>query len=421
MAMMSRSIASAPMARPLCPGSVKRDADASMPMSAEGECSSRPRHLDQDSEAGGKRMKYSSGPDLPEVAITPVIEELSFQLSSALAAYSFPCSLLSDLSGTLIRHLHLAGCAFRPAAKLSCLRSLTQLHLYHVGIKEDELGCLLSSCPVLELFAFGNCSGITCLKIPCTLDRLRRLHIISCNALRAIESKAPNLFSFYFAGKRVQLSLGEPLQLEKLVLSHPQALDDARATLPSIAPNLQTLRITSCLGASNTMMHSRFLYLKFLSIWVHTFPFHDVNDYMSLVSFLDACPSLETFALTTPTEPMEHESIIGDPSHLRRMPGHRHGKLKSMKVLGFNSAKSLIELTVHIIENAGSLESLSLDTTYYAVRCSDGISDTCSSIRERTRMEAPRALLAIQTHIQGKVPSTVKLDVLEPCSRCHAS
>lgn len=143
-----------------------------------------------------------------QVAITPVIKELSFQLSSALATYNFPCSLLSDLSGNSIRYLHVAGCAFHPAARLGCLRSLTQLHLYHVGIKEDGLGCLLSSCPVLELFAFGNCSEITCLKIPRMLDRLRKLHIVSCNALRAIESKALNLFSLYFVGKRVQLSLG---------------------------------------------------------------------------------------------------------------------------------------------------------------------------------------------------------------------
>uniref|UniRef100_A0A0A9GCL8 At1g61320/AtMIF1 LRR domain-containing protein n=1 Tax=Arundo donax TaxID=35708 RepID=A0A0A9GCL8_ARUDO len=34
-------------------------------------------------------------------------------------------------------------------------------------------------------------------------------------------------------------------------------------------------------------------------------------------------------------------------------------------------------------------------------------------------MEAQRAVLAIRTYIVPKVPSTVKLHVLEPCS-CHA-
>ncbi|EEC84363.1 hypothetical protein OsI_30893 [Oryza sativa Indica Group] len=34
-------------------------------------------------------------------------------------------------------------------------------------------------------------------------------------------------------------------------------------------------------------------------------------------------------------------------------------------------------------------------------------------------MEASKALFAIRTYIEGKVPSTVRLNVVEPCSRCH--
>jgi hypothetical protein len=114
-------------------------------------------------------------------------------------------------------------------------------------ISEDELWCLLSSCSALEQFGFGNNNEITCLKIPCVLQRLRDLRVVGCDKLRAIESKAPNLFSFTFLGERVQLSLGESLQLKKLTMSYSFALDDARDTLPSTMPNLESLEIISYL------------------------------------------------------------------------------------------------------------------------------------------------------------------------------
>lgn len=115
---------------------------------------------------------------------------------------------------------------------------------------------------------------------------------------------------------------------------------------------------------------------------------------------------------------MEHESIFRDPSPLRRMPGHRHDKLKSVTIIGFNSAKSLIELTVHIIENAGSLESLTLDTADCSLGCSDSETKRCSTLGQSTLMEVPRALFAIRRYVEGIVPSAVKLAVLEPCTRC---
>uniref|UniRef100_A0ACD5XNL8 Uncharacterized protein n=1 Tax=Avena sativa TaxID=4498 RepID=A0ACD5XNL8_AVESA len=354
-----------------------------------------------------------------QVAITPAIEELSLVLSSNETTYSFPCPLLTDQCGHSIRYLHLGGCVFRPAVRLGCFSSLVNLLLYNVRINEDELRVLLSSCSALEQFGFGHNNEITCLKIPCMLQRLRDLRVVACNKLRAIEIKAPNVSSLSF-GKRVQLSLGESLQLKKLAMSYLCALHDAHGTLLSTMPNLETLYITSHLENNIPIMQSQFLCLKYLTVTVYGYTYPNINDYISLIPFLDASPSLETFVLNA-LEPMEHKSIFRDRSHLRRMPGHRHDKLKSVTIIGFNSAKSLIELTVHIIENAVSLESLTLDTVGCALRCSDSYIDKCIAMRESTRKEVPSALLAVQKYIQCKIPSTVKLDVLEPCGRCHAS
>lgn len=114
---------------------------------------------------------------------------------------------------------------------------------------------------------------------------------------------------------------------------------------------------------------------------------------------------------------MVHESIFTD-SQLRHIPGHRHGHLKSVKITGFSSAKSLVELTCYILNNAVSLECLTLDTIY-GPRCDQDKYRRCFPMIDGVLTEAPRGLAAIRTYIEDKVPSTVNLIVLEPCSRCH--
>ena len=55
---------------------------------------------------------------------------------------------------------------------------------------------------------------------------------------------------------------------------------------------------------------------------------------------------------------MEHVSIFTDPSDLRK--GQQHHKMKRVKILGFTSANSLVELTCHFLESITSLEHLTL-------------------------------------------------------------
>ncbi|BAF18069.2 Os05g0535300 [Oryza sativa Japonica Group] len=115
---------------------------------------------------------------------------------------------------------------------------------------------------------------------------------------------------------------------------------------------------------------------------------------------------------------MEHDVISEDSSHLRQMPGHHHDTIKNVKIM--------VELTCHILENATSLEGLTLDTIFDgnnnpADRLSVHEVGRCGRIHSPMVMEAKNALLAIERYIVGKVPSTVKLDVLKPCSWCHTN
>jgi hypothetical protein len=119
---------------------------------------------------------------------------------------------------------------------------------------------------------------------------------------------------------------------------------------------------------------------------------------------------------------MEHVSIFSDPLDLRKMQGHQHHKMKTVDIVGFTSAKSLVELTCHIVESVTSLECLTLWTHQSSSRCSEpgNKSNKCSPLPVHVLMEAQRALLAIRTYIEPKVPCTVKLSVVETCRRCHA-
>ncbi|KAF8781035.1 hypothetical protein HU200_001007 [Digitaria exilis] len=335
-----------------------------------------------------------------QIALKPGIREVTLWLSETNRKYNFPCSLLS----------------------VGPLRSLTSLHLWHVSSTWDELKCLLFNSLALEQLELVHCKEIACLKIPCSLQRLSNLSVFECLDLNVIESKAPNLSTLFLRGHRLNFSCVETLQVKKLDILRSNFIQDARTKLPSLMPNLETLVIISGSEVVDApMLPTKFLYLKHLTIWLMFRPTSRPYDCLSLVSFLDASPSLETLvhlAKVYVTQLcMVHELMRAD-SQVRHMPEHRHACLKSLKISGFSSAKSLVELVCYILKNAVSLECLTLDTVY-GHRCDQGKYKRCIPMSDNLLMEAPRALLAIRRYIENKVPSTVEFIVLKPCSRCH--
>ncbi|CAL5009633.1 unnamed protein product [Urochloa decumbens] len=354
-----------------------------------------------------------------QIAVTPGIEELTLKLCHGEMQYNVPCKLFSDGVQSSIRYLQLSLCAFHPKAELGPLRNLTSLQLHSVRISGDELECFLSKSPALEQLHVSACHEIMALKIPCVLLQLHCLKVSDCRKLQVIESKARNLSSFILMGAVVKVSLGETLQMKNLCMSHPNLICSARAELPSTMPNLEILSIGSFDQRVNTpMLPTKFLFLKHLSISLKfTSPSYD---YFSLVSFLDASPSLKTWLLDVACPTMRHESFFGSSSELRQISEQHHGSLDTMKIKGFHSAKSLIELTCYIIKNAKSLGCLTLDTTFGELKCDSGmIGGRCAEMPKDFLTEAGRGAAAIRAYIEDKVPPEVKLTVVEHCRRCH--
>lgn len=352
------------------------------------------------------------------VAVKPGIEELNLTIWHPLKEnYKFPRSLLSDGVRNSLRCLKLGRCTFQPTAELGPFLNLTSLRLSHVCITEDELQVLLSNSLALEKLELIGCKGIVCLRIPCELQHFSCLRTSGCMSLKLIECKAPNLSTLVFCGKP-KLLLGEALLMKTLRMSHSDVICYARTELPSIMPNLDTLDLCSSDEVVDTpVLPTRFLCLKHLTIYLLSVP--SPYDYFSLVSFIEASPSLETLSLDVLKKPMDNETVFGHFPHLRQMTEDQHRHLKNVKITGFSSAKGLVELTCYILKNAVSLDFLTLDTNCGTTsRCSDNGIGRCPSKGNGLR-EARRVLWAIRTYIENKVPERVKFTVVEPCSRCH--
>ena len=185
-----------------------------------------------------------------QIAVTPRIQELTLVLARftepiAKSYYNFPCSLLSDGSGSLIQLLHLCCCTFRPTAKLGCFGSLKRLHLISVHISGDELGCLLSGSLALEQLRLKHCHEIIYVKVPFLLQQLSYIEVYDCRQLQVIESKAPNVRSLRFTNERLQLSFRESLLVKNIYMHNSNVLCHACVELPSISPNLETATIVS--------------------------------------------------------------------------------------------------------------------------------------------------------------------------------
>uniref|UniRef100_A0A0E0GJ26 At1g61320/AtMIF1 LRR domain-containing protein n=1 Tax=Oryza nivara TaxID=4536 RepID=A0A0E0GJ26_ORYNI len=204
--------------------------------------------------------------------------------------------------------------------------------------------------------------------------------------------------------------------VKRMRYSGPDLPEDIWHHIHSLLP-LQDAARAACMVDTPTGP-GKFLHLRYLRITFATWRFSWAYDYFSLASFLDASPSLETFILCI-SQKEKHDLTFKDPICLRQIPEHRHDKLKNVKITGFSATRSLVELICHIMENTTSLECLTLDTLCTQLRCSDGNIDVCLPLDQDVIKGVHNSLLAIRTYIEGKIPSTVKFNVREPCSRCH--
>ncbi|CAN6372203.1 unnamed protein product [Urochloa humidicola] len=357
--------------------------------------------------------------------LKPGIEELAFEMSilKKRAEYNFPCSLLSNETGGSLQSLHLTSCAFHPRTTLGCNKSLTSLYLYYVRITGEELGQFVSSCNTLVQLLISRCNDIVCFRVPCVLHHLNHFHVTRCQKLRVIEINAPKLSNFVCGDDLPQISLGAEVKHITMIGSRANAIRYARTKLPAFMPAVERVTVESVSEKVMTpMMPSKFHHLNYLNIYLVDVQL-DRQDYFCLVSFLEASPALETFILRIQTDnALRYDSVFRDLDkaqlHLRQMPECLHHNLKNVMITGFTSAKSLIELTRHIVENALALECLTLDTAISCGRRTSAKTDKCWHMSLEGLREAQKGVEAVRRCIEGIVLPSTNFKALEPCSEC---
>uniref|UniRef100_A0ACD5Y3R3 Uncharacterized protein n=1 Tax=Avena sativa TaxID=4498 RepID=A0ACD5Y3R3_AVESA len=332
------------------------------------------------------------------------IKELSLMMPSLKKkGYIFPCWVLSDeAAASSVQFLDLNGCAFRTTAALGCLRSLRKLHLSFVDITDEGLGHLLSKASALEEMDIFNCSKIICLKLPCTLQQLKLLRVTLCESLQAVDINAPKLSTFHFIGTLVEFSTADASPLKDVTLASfapSRTLSFARARLPAIARNVISLTLRSVGENVNTpMLISKFPCLTKLEIDIRRSQRAFLSfDVLSLFSFLDASPSLDSFILHVGQEALRQDDLVdgGDNTNNQRWkPQCRHDRLRQVTITGFCSDKSMIHFVIYILENSPSLECLTLDTIPGSDRSCGiiGKMGRCSRMSETSIAEAHRAV-----------------------------
>uniref|UniRef100_A0ACD5W4A4 Uncharacterized protein n=1 Tax=Avena sativa TaxID=4498 RepID=A0ACD5W4A4_AVESA len=282
------------------------------------------------------------------------------------------------------------------------LRRLKILHLTGVHITEEALEHFLSKSVALEQLEIFQCRNIICLTIPCALQQLKILKVEWCLVLQAVEINAPKLSTFYYSGTALLgISVRDSSQLKDVQLLYPSCiLYYARTRLPSIARNVKSLTLISCGENVNTpMLPSKLSRLKKLEIkLIGSKPaFSPQYDALSLVSFLEASPALDSFILHISRDVMSHDSVADDYVYLRRKLEFRHEHLRRVLITGFRASKSLVELVIYILESVPSLEGLTLDTTNCFVGAMTG-----------SVAEAQVAVEVAGRCIAGRVPAGVE-------------
>ncbi|TVU44580.1 hypothetical protein EJB05_04025 [Eragrostis curvula] len=356
-----------------------------------------------------------------QIAVKPGIEELAVELSRK-AVYNFPSSLLWDeMGGATVQSLRLSSCSFHPTTAIGCSKNLTSLCLYLVRITGEELGQFVSNCLSLIRLSISNCNDIICFKVSCPLHQLDYLQVTYCEMLQVIEISAPKLSTFVYGENLVRISLGAEVKCISLVgCQQPNMICQSRIEVPSFMPVVERLTVKSGGEMVKTpVMPSKFLCLKYLDIFV--LESLCGYDYFSLVSFLVASPLLETFIFHVECcDGLHFDSILSDVDrdqlHSRQMSECRHDNLKNVRITGFSSAKSMIELVSYIVQNTSALCCLTLDTARGCGR-RNGKIDRCSYMSKEALMEAQNAV-KFARHIQGSIPSSASFHILVPCSKC---
>ncbi|KAK6116438.1 hypothetical protein DH2020_049900 [Rehmannia glutinosa] len=238
---------------------------------------------------------------------------------------------------------------------------LKKLSLNCVNVNGEALEFFLRQCPLLEHLSVSRSLELTALKIIGPFPSFKRLEIISCHNLNSVEIRDANLVHLTYRGYKIQFLLENVPMLVEMFIGGmiTNDLKDVLLMLSSYLPQLEILGIrrrSNFTWKETTIFYStvKMSNLKQLLVEVHVF---DDESLLSLTNLIRASPCLERFVL---------EAYRDEPKFVKRklkkiVTPYIH--LKELKFVGYFGVKSDLELVMHFLENAASLEKVVVDSS----------------------------------------------------------
>ncbi|XP_059662117.1 putative FBD-associated F-box protein At5g56690 [Cornus florida] len=283
--------------------------------------------------------------------------------------------------------------------------SLTALRLVGVDITEEMLENFLFNCPFLEQLGIVGTKCLVNLKISGPSLKLKCLEISQCLSLENLEISAINLVSFAYKGRETGVHFKNVPLLSEL----------------SIGGEFCPPFVFGCCKHSSSLPQIEKLKLKYLQE-IQRFPKYcrDLGNLkqvefffvgsggdclLSFTSVIKASPNLSKFSVRMHLAPVYREIIreVDERTYLHAVKEAtkcHHQCLKVVELCGFNGISgSEVELVLHILEIAASLEKIIIDTRLVIP----------SEFSREAQIEAARERAR---QLKTRLPATIELVIL---------
>ncbi|CAK7356810.1 unnamed protein product [Dovyalis caffra] len=176
-------------------------------------------------------------------ATESTIQELDLYIPPKSGCYRIPRTVFATKS---ITDLRIFGGSLGTCndIRLSILRKLC---LGKLRVCEKIINNLLLSCPSIEDLRLIQCSGLKTLMV--SSNKLNRVDLDRCNALKDVELQAPHLQRFWFREKKSEIckiNLALSKSLKSLTIEDAKMTDDLFQNHLSNFPVLQHLILSKC-------------------------------------------------------------------------------------------------------------------------------------------------------------------------------
>uniref|UniRef100_A0A453TBM9 At1g61320/AtMIF1 LRR domain-containing protein n=1 Tax=Aegilops tauschii subsp. strangulata TaxID=200361 RepID=A0A453TBM9_AEGTS len=273
-------------------------------------------------------------------------------------AYDFAFHLFQSENGIQSVWVHCVS--LKPPRDFYGFTKLTKFAISSAHIMED-IGNLLSNCCALRWLHI-ICCNFGKLKLHGTFYRLQHLCVIY-SELQAIELHAIGLVTFKYVGQPLPIVFyrSPKLKMADIKLCPYYHFGYVCSELSTALPCLEELYVDVWLkpeAREYVISEVKFNYLRYVN-WTVNICGHPkyTGGILELASIVKAAPVLEKLDLHMDSNTYPHYvfKAIGNP------PPSHHNHLKIVRTTGFFGFEGQIELALYILENARSLQSMTID------------------------------------------------------------